>query len=331
MPAPLLESELFGHERGAFTDARAAKPGLFEVAQGGTLFLDEVHHLALDLQAKLLRALEHKSVRRLGATTSRTFDVRIVAASNAALGEEVRTGRFREDLYYRLNVITINVPPLRERREDVRLLLEQPLVGVNPTPADGHREDTCGLGSANVEGRVADVRGVRWSGAELLDRGEHRIRVRLVPLRVLVGDYDVELLGERREALERERDRTVPLCRDDPEPPALRPQPRENLEHLLERLERVMERIVVRSVDLDQLVGAVRVELPHLRNEALASDRGRQLLVGDLPIEHGANGVLHRREDDRPRVDQRAVEVEEADGETHSSIVVSAQYATEAR
>jgi two-component system, NtrC family, response regulator HydG len=124
LPPPLLESELFGHERGAFTDARTAKPGLFEVAQGGTLFLDEIHHLAPEIQGKLLRALEQKSVRRLGATASRTLDIRIIAATNTDLAAAVEAGRFREDLYYRLNVVTLELPPLRERGEDILVLAE---------------------------------------------------------------------------------------------------------------------------------------------------------------------------------------------------------------
>jgi DNA-binding NtrC family response regulator len=124
LPAQLLESELFGHERGAFTDAKTAKPGLFEVAHGGTMFLDEVDHLAPELQGKLLRALDQKSVRRLGATNIRTIDVRIVAATNTDLPAAVRAGRFREDLFYRLNVITLEIPPLRQRGDDVILLAE---------------------------------------------------------------------------------------------------------------------------------------------------------------------------------------------------------------
>jgi len=124
IPANLLESELFGYERGAFTDAKTAKPGLFEAAEGGSLFLDEIDRLALELQSKLLRTLEQKMTRRLGATASRRFDVRLIAATNADLAAEIRAGRFREDLFYRLNVVTIELPPLRARGDDVIRLAE---------------------------------------------------------------------------------------------------------------------------------------------------------------------------------------------------------------
>jgi len=124
IPSQLLESELFGYERGAFTDAKTSKPGLFEAAEGGSLFLDEVDRLALELQSKLLRTLEQKTTRRLGSTTSRRFDVRLIAATNADLEAEVRAGRFREDLFYRLNVVSLELPPLRARGGDVIRLAE---------------------------------------------------------------------------------------------------------------------------------------------------------------------------------------------------------------
>ncbi len=122
LPPNLIESELFGHERGAFTDAHVAKPGLFEVADGGTLFLDEIDMLRVDLQAKLLRVLEDKEVRRVGATRSRTVDVRIIAATHENLRELIAAGKFREDFYFRLSVITLSLPPLRERGDDVILI-----------------------------------------------------------------------------------------------------------------------------------------------------------------------------------------------------------------
>jgi DNA-binding NtrC family response regulator len=124
LPETLLESELFGHERGAFTGAVSAKPGLFEVADGGTLFIDEIGELPGSLQAKLLRVLEDGSLRRIGSLQERRVNVRLLAATNRNLAKEVEASRFREDLYYRINVMSLELPPLRQRQGDIQLLVE---------------------------------------------------------------------------------------------------------------------------------------------------------------------------------------------------------------
>jgi DNA-binding NtrC family response regulator len=124
IPDQLLESELFGHEKGSFTNAYATKQGLVEVANGGTLFLDEVGDISPSTQPKLLRFLETGEFRRVGGTASMHADLRIVSATNKDLQAEVSAGRFREDLLYRLNIVTIKVPPLKERKEDIPLLVE---------------------------------------------------------------------------------------------------------------------------------------------------------------------------------------------------------------
>ncbi len=123
IPETLIESELFGHKKGSFTGAVADKPGLFEVASGGTLFLDEIGELPLSMQVKLLRALQDRAIRRVGANENIKIDVRIVAATNKNLEEAAKKGTFREDLFYRLNVILLETPPLRDRVGDIELLI----------------------------------------------------------------------------------------------------------------------------------------------------------------------------------------------------------------
>jgi two-component system response regulator PilR (NtrC family) len=124
IPETLIEAELFGHERGAFTGAVANRLGLFRQADGGTLLLDEIGELPLALQVKLLRVLQERKVRSVGASVEVPVDVRVLAATNRNVEDDIRTGRFRQDLYYRLNVIRVEVPPLRDRREDIRPLAE---------------------------------------------------------------------------------------------------------------------------------------------------------------------------------------------------------------
>jgi DNA-binding NtrC family response regulator len=124
LPSELIESELFGHEKGAFTGAAARREGKFEQADAGTLFLDEIGDMSSNVQAKLLRALEERRIERLGANESIPVDVRIVSATHRPLEQEITNGNFRADLFYRLRVVTVDIPPLRERREDIPLLIE---------------------------------------------------------------------------------------------------------------------------------------------------------------------------------------------------------------
>jgi DNA-binding NtrC family response regulator len=131
IPESLIEAELFGHERGAFTDAREARRGRFEAAGRGTLFLDEIGEMPRPLQSKLLRVLQERAFERVGSVTPTPFAARLVAASNRDLAAEVRAGRFREDLYHRLNIVTLHVPALRDRRDDIPVLLRTLLARAN--------------------------------------------------------------------------------------------------------------------------------------------------------------------------------------------------------
>jgi two-component system response regulator PilR (NtrC family) len=133
-PEGLLESELFGHMRGSFTGALHNKQGLFEIADSGSLFLDEIGEMPINLQAKLLRVLENGSFRRVGGTTDIKVDVRVISATNKDVKEEIASGRFREDLFYRLNVVPVQIPPLRERKEDIPLLVEHFLRKISNQP-----------------------------------------------------------------------------------------------------------------------------------------------------------------------------------------------------
>ena len=151
LPENLLESELFGHEKGAFTDAHVTRPGIFEYADGGTLFLDEIGELSITLQSKLLRTLQEHQVRRVGGRKLINVDVRIITATNKNLQKAVAEANFREDLFYRINVITIPLPPLRERMDDVPLLANHYLKHFS-------------------KGSISEVNGISPKAMELLER-----------------------------------------------------------------------------------------------------------------------------------------------------------------
>ncbi len=178
LPATLMEAELFGYERGAFTDAKESKPGLVEAAEGGFLFLDEIGDVDVSVQGKLLRAIEERAVRRLGSVRERKIDLRIMAATNRDLEREVSQERFRKDLYFRLAVIVLDVPPLRERGDDVLLLTEQFLKAFNAKYGKVVREISAParelLRSYPWPGNIRELshvieRAVLWSRGSTLD------------------------------------------------------------------------------------------------------------------------------------------------------------------
>ncbi|HEX8954378.1 MAG TPA: sigma 54-interacting transcriptional regulator [Polyangia bacterium] len=170
LPPNLIESELFGHERGAFTGATAQFKGAFERADGGTLFLDEIGELPLELQPKLLRAIESRTVRRVGGARQLSFDVRLIAATNRDLAMEVQRGRFREDLYYRLAVVSLTVPALRERPEDIPLLAVHLLREMGLDPASCITvESLAELQNHDWPGNVRELRNALERAATLLE------------------------------------------------------------------------------------------------------------------------------------------------------------------
>lgn len=183
LPETLLESELFGHERGAFTGAVATKQGLFEVANSGTLFIDEIGEMPGSLQAKLLRVLENGTLRRVGATQERKVDVRILAATNRNLRDEIKAGRFREDLYYRINVMSLELPPLREREGDIELLVDRFLGD------DWHIEEDAlqALMRYSWPGNVRQLINVLERAKILAD--DDVIQLKQLPKEVLLGEH----------------------------------------------------------------------------------------------------------------------------------------------
>ncbi len=190
--ANLIESELFGHEKGAFTGASERRRGAFELAHGGTLFLDEIGELPLDLQPKLLRALEARSFRRVGGNKELSVDIRVIAATKRNLAVEVERGKFREDLYFRLAVVPIDLPPLRERKEDLPLLVDHLLEQIEENdPAAGDLR----MAAAAVEalaghdwpGNVRELRNVLERAAFLAQTGDGEIRLGHVPVGAPVG------------------------------------------------------------------------------------------------------------------------------------------------
>ncbi|MFQ5483894.1 MAG: sigma-54 interaction domain-containing protein, partial [Desulfobacterales bacterium] len=202
IPENLLESELFGYEKGAFTDAKGLKRGLFEQALTGTILLNEIGHMRLDLQAKLLRVIEHRTFRRVGGTKDLDIDVRILAATNKSLWEAVENGEFREDLYYRIKLVPIYMPPLRKRKEDIPLLIGHLLRQANrefKKDVRGVTKDAEAMMLAyDWPGNVRELKNVIERAVILGDKNQ--IRIDNLPKEIVVNKKDdpaeLELSGK---------------------------------------------------------------------------------------------------------------------------------------
>lgn len=192
-PEGLLESELFGHMKGAFTGAMYNKQGLFEIADGGSLFLDEIGEMPVNLQVKLLRVLENATFRRVGGTADIKVDIRIISATNKDLKEEIKNGRFREDLYYRLNVVPIDIPPLRERKEDIPLLVNHFFKKSSGIPRKIMPDAMKLLMDYTWKGNVRELENVVERIAVLTDKYE--ITPSDLPLEILKGPVYSELIN----------------------------------------------------------------------------------------------------------------------------------------
>ena len=198
----LIESELFGHEKGAFTGAVAERAGAFERAHGGTLFLDEIGELPLDMQPKLLRALEQREVRRVGGSIELPVDVRVIAATNRDLAAEVAAARFRADLYFRVTAAVVEVPPLRARPEDLGLLVDQMLEG----KAHATQAAMAALAAYDWPGNVRELRNVVMTALAMLDGPSLDVRHLMFPATSPRRDRELEelpLAGQTLEAIER--------------------------------------------------------------------------------------------------------------------------------
>jgi DNA-binding NtrC family response regulator len=204
VPENLFESELFGHKRGSFTGASEDRKGLFREADGGTLFLDEVAELPLELQAKLLRALEARCIRPVGASKEESVDVRIIAATNRDLRHEVQSGNFREDLYFRLDVFPVVIPPLRERREDIRPLTEHLLSRVG-TSASLTEDAVAALEAHDWPGNVRELLNVLRRAALFVDGDaiDGELMRRMIAASVFAHGERAELIASRIDESER--------------------------------------------------------------------------------------------------------------------------------